>query len=101
MPARIFNVLLKPSLVTRKTDNVTYDLVLSFSGWLGLILSGAWRQGAGTVHPRLNLVGESDAADPSAGQPRRGWTSAPARNSPRQDPLKLRAGPAKLTEGKV
>jgi hypothetical protein len=48
-----------------------------------LTSSGAWRQGAGMDAPLLQL-GQSDAADPSEAQPRRGWASVPARSKPRQ-----------------
>ena len=47
-----------------------------------MALSRACRQGAGTDPPKA----ESDAADPSAVLPRRGKTSAPARDKARQDP---------------
>ena len=55
-----------------------------FSGWLGLISSRAWRQGAGTVARLSTKPGRATPADPSEVLPRWGKTSVPARNKPRQ-----------------
>ena len=70
------------STFAAKTSRVI--LIHIASGWLGLDLSRAWRQGAGTV-ARLSRS-KAERRQPTRAQflPRRGKTSVPARTKTRQ-----------------
>jgi hypothetical protein len=79
---------LKPPFARKPPDSLFKNYCF-FSGWLGLILSRACRQGAGRVSFGIS-VGTSDASRPERSFANAlGKMSVPARNRPRQDPLKI------------